>query len=210
MIRINLLPGQQRPKAKRGSAVGGGGGGAGLQGVLLLGGAILGVAALAVLYFMQAGKLDDAKKRVANLQNEKARLEKVKLEVEDYQKQKQILDQRIAVIQELNRNRVGGQELLDVVATTINRVDSLWLTTMGRKGNTLNIEGTAASISAVANLVTQLKRAGYFDKVEIKETRQDDRNKAVQVFIFTVSADFSLPGSKPAEGAAANPAQKKG
>lgn len=206
MIRINLLPGQQRPKAKRGSAAGGGGG---WQGVLLLGGAILGVGALAVLFFMQAGKLEDAKKRVTDLQNEKASLEKVKLEVENYQKQKQILDQRIAVIQDLQRNRVGGQELLDVVATTVNRVDSLWLTTMVRRGNTLNIEGTAASISAVANLVTQLKRAGYFDNVEIKETRQDDRNKAVQVFIFTVSADFVLPGTKAAEGAAADSAQKK-
>lgn len=202
MIRINLLPGQQRPKTKR---AGGGvpGGGASLQGMMLLGGAILGAIALAVIYFMRAGELEAAKKRVSELQSEKARLEKVKLEVESYQKQKEILDQRIAVIQELQRNRVGGQELLDVVATTVNRVDSLWLTNLGRRGNSLSIEGTAASISAVANLVTQLKRAGYFDKVEIKETRQDDKNRVVQVFIFTVSADFVLPGSKPAEGAAA-------
>lgn len=208
MIRINLLPGQQRPKAKRGAA--GGGAGAGLQGILLGGGAILGVAILGVVYFMRASDLADTQKRVNDLKNEKARLEKVKLEVENYQQQKEILDKRIAVIQDLNRNRAGGQELLDVVATTVNRVDSLWLTSMGRKGNSLNIEGTAASISAVANLVTQLKRAGYFDKVEIKETRQDDRNKTVQVFLFTVSADFVLPGMKGAQdAAAAGSAQKK-
>ncbi len=207
MIRINLLPGQQRPKAKRSVAMPGGGGS--LQGILLLSGAILGAIALAVIYYMRAGELDALKKRVADLESEKARLEKVKIEVENYQKQKEILDQRINVIQELQRNRVGGQELLDVVATTVNRVDSLWLTTLGRRGNSLSIEGTAASISAVANLVTQLKRAGYFDKVEIKETRQDERNKAVQVFLFTVSADFVLPGGKPAEGAGAASAQKK-
>ena len=209
MIRINLLPGQQRPKAKRGAGAGAGAG-TGLQGILLGGGAILGVAILAVVYFMRASDLKDTQDRVNQLKNEKARLEKIKLEVENYQKQKETLDKRIGVIQDLQRNRAGGQELLDVVATTVNKVDSLWLTSMGRKGNSLNIEGTAASISAVANLVTQLKRAGYFDKVEIKETRQDDRNKTVQIFLFTVSADFVLPGTKAAGGAAAaDSAQKK-
>lgn len=210
MIRINLLPGQQRPKAKRGGGAAAGGPGAGLQGILLGAGAILGVAILVVVYFLHASELKEIQEAVNQLQNEKARLEKVKLEVENYQKQKEILDKRIAVIQDLQRNRAGGQELLDVVATTVNRVDSLWLTSMGRKGNSLNIEGTAASISAVANLVTQLKRAGYFDKVEIKETRQDDRNKAVQVFLFTVSADFVLPGmTKAPEGAAAASSTQK-
>lgn len=210
MIRINLLPGQARPKSKRGggAGMGAGAGGGGMQGLLLLGGLIVGVGALVVLYFMRATELESVQKRVNDLRNEKSVLERVKLEVEAYQRQKQILDQRIAVIQDLQRNRVGGQELLDVVATTVNRVESLWLTNLGRRGNTLNIEGTAASISAVANLVTQLKRAGYFDKVEIKETKQDDRNRAIQVFLFTVSADFVLPTAKTG-GAAPDSAQKK-
>ena len=207
MIRINLLPGQQRPKAKRGGGSAMGGGGGGLQNILLMVGLVLGVVALAVIFFMRRDELNSTNERVNSLKSEKTELEKVKLEFEDYQRQKQILDQRIAVIQDLQRNRIGGQELLDVVATTVNRVDSLWLTNLGRRGNALNIEGTAASISAVANLVTQLKRAGHFNTVEIKETRQDDRNKAVQTFLFTVSAEFALPGAaKAAEGSAAAPA----
>lgn len=209
MIRINLLPGQQRPKAKRGVA--GGGEGGSLQGILLGVGALVGVGVLAGMYFVKAGELERKQADVTRLQNEKSELEKIKKEVEDYQQQKETLDQRIAVIQDLQRNRAGGQELLDVVASTVNKVDALWLTSMARKGNSLTIEGTAASISAVANLVTQLKRAGYFDKVEIKETRQDDRNKAVQVFIFNVSADFVLPGMKAAgaQGAATDAAPQK-
>jgi Tfp pilus assembly protein PilN len=213
MIRINLLPGQQRPKAKRGAAVGGGGGGGSLSTIMLGMGALVGLVVIVGMYFMRAGEVERKQKEVADLQSKKDSLEKTKKEVEDYQKQKEILDQRIAVIQDLQRSRAGGQELLDVVATTVNKVDSLWLTSMARKGNSLTIEGTAASISAVANLVTQLKQAGYFDKVEIKETRQDDRNKAVQVFIFNVSADFVLPGIKGtgATGAATAAApQKKG
>jgi Tfp pilus assembly protein PilN len=206
MIRINLLPGQPRPRAKRAAVTTAGGG---MQAALLVLGVVVGLGVIGGVYYMRSGQLQKDKEELARLTDRKNQLDKVKVEVEAFQKQKQILDQRIAVIQELQRNRAGGQELLDVVATTVSRVDSLWLTSLERKGGQLNIEGTAASISAVANLVTQLKRAGYFDKVEIKETRQDDRNKAVQVFLFTVTADFVLPGSKaPAGGADA--AQKRG
>ena len=74
---------------------------------------------------------------------------------------------------------------------------------MSRKGNALTIEGTAASVNAVANLITQLKRSGYFQKVEIKETHQDERNTAVQTFLFTLMAEFSLPQGKPVGPAAA-------
>lgn len=211
MIRINLLPGQQRPKAKRGAGgmTGGGGGGGPLQTILLGIGVLAGLGALGGLYYVRDAELTAVKTEVAQLQKDKERLEITKLEVEEFERQKMILDQRINVIQELQRNRAGGQQLLDVVATTVNRVDSLWLTNLSRKGNTLQIEGTAASISAVANLVTQLKRAGFFDKVEIRETRQDDRNKTVQIFLFVVTAEFALPGSPGAPGrATSGPAQQ--
>jgi Tfp pilus assembly protein PilN len=112
-------------------------------------------------------------------------------------RQKEMLDQLIAVIQDLQRNKVGGQELLDAVANTVVRTDTLWLTQMERKGNTLTFEGTAASLTAVANFITQLRRSGYFDKVEIKESRQDEGNKEVQTFLFTLTADFTLPGPQP-------------
>jgi Tfp pilus assembly protein PilN len=121
-------------------------------------------------------------------------------------RQKDMLDQRIAVIQDLQRNKVGGQELLDAVANTVVRTEALWLTQMDRKGNTLTFEGTAASLTAVANFITQLRRSGYFDRVEIKESRQDDRNKEVQTFLFTLSADFTLPGAQPQQAPGQQPA----
>ena len=36
------------------------------------------------------------------------------------------------------------------------------------------IDGEAGSINAVANFITQLKRSGYFDKVEIKNAKEND------------------------------------
>ena len=76
-------------------------------------------------------------KVVAHIQKqtgEKARLEQLKQQVDNFEKQKAVLQQRINVIEELQRNRTGGQELLDAIANTVSRTDTLWLTSVDRKG----------------------------------------------------------------------------
>jgi Tfp pilus assembly protein PilN len=202
MIRINLL-GRTRPKAPRRAVP--------LEATLqLLLFALSLVFAFGVLgyhWYQMKSDLKQKDEQIASQRSEKVRLESLKQQVEAFDKQKIVLQQRINVIEELQRNRTGGQELLDLVATTVTRTDALWLTSMTRKGNTLTFEGSAASINAVANFITQLKRSGYFQKVEIKESHQDDKNTAVQTFVFSLSADFALPQSRP--GAAPVP-QKKG
>ena len=65
--------------------------------------------------------------------------------METFDKQKAILQVRVDTIEQLQRDRTGGQELLDEVANTVSRTENLWLTDMTRKGNTLTIEGSSAS-----------------------------------------------------------------
>ena len=81
----------------------------------------------------------------------------------------------------------------------------LWLTEMVRKGSVLSMEGTSASVNAVANFITALKRSGYFQRVEFKEAKQDDKNTAVQSFGFQISAEITPPTAaqtKPANSPA--------
>ncbi len=197
MIRINLL-GQVRPKASRRAVPLE----ATLQVLLFVFSLIAALGFLAVDYYQTNRRISELQAKIRNKQSEKARLEDLKRQVENFERQKAVLQQRIAVIEELQRNRTGGQELLDMIATTVTRTDALWLTSLTRKGNALTFEGTAASINAVANFITQLKRSGYFQKVEIKESKQDEKNPGVQTFIFTLMAEFALPQSKPATPAA--------
>lgn len=200
MIRINLL-GQPRPKARRAAVPVG----AALPVTLLI--VVLVLAGGFVWWQLSQIQTDiDAQaKRVSDLTAEKNRLAIVQQEVAQFERQKQIYEQQNAVIQELQRNKTGGQELLQVVADTVTRTEQLWLTNLTRRGASLNMDGTAGSINAVANFITQLKRSGYFDKIEIKESRQDDRNTAITTFLFTLTADFVLPQTK----AAATPAPGK-
>lgn len=212
MIRINLL-GQIRPKAARrpvdtGSA---------LPVAFIGAGVAVGVIVLGFFYYTWQKQLTEENNKIKVLTAQKTDLEQTKLQVEAFEKQKAVLQQRVSTIEQLQRDRTGGQELLDMVANTVSRTENLWLTEMTRKGNALSMEGASASINAVANFITALKRSGYFQKVEIKETKQDSNNLAVVTFTFQISAEISpplasqaRPASMPVPAPAAKAPAKKG
>jgi len=212
MIRINLL-GQIRPKAARRPVDTG----AALPGVFIGAGLVLGALVLGFFYYTWQTQLNGVNADIKKLTAQKTDLEQTKQQVEAFEKQKVTLQQRVATIEQLQRDRTGGQELLDMVANTVSRTENLWLTEMIRKGNILSMEGSSASINSVANFITALKRSGYFQKVEIKETKQDEKNTAVQSFGFQISAEITpptamqtRPANAPAPSAAAKAPAKKG
>jgi len=188
MIRINLL-GQTKPKASRRPVDTG----AALPALFIGAGLLFGCLILGYLYYSWQRQLNEENARIKQLQAQKTELEGIKQQVDSFEKQKQVLQQRVSTIEQLQRDRTGAQELLDQIASTVARTENLWLTTMIRKGNTLTINGSSASINAVANFITALKRSGYFQKVEIKESKQDEKNAAVQTFLFQLSAEISPP-----------------
>jgi type IV pilus assembly protein PilN len=201
MIRINLL-GQIRPKASRRPVDTG----AALPVLFIGAGLVLGVLVLGFLYYSWQQQLNTENNKIKALQAQKTDLENIKQQVEAFDKQKQVLQQRVSTIEQLQRDRTGGQDLLDMVANTVSRTENLWLTTMTRRGSSLTIEGSSASVNAVANFITALKRSGYFQKVEIKETKQDDKTTTVQTFNFQLSAEITPPQPVTAPPAQAKPA----
>jgi type IV pilus assembly protein PilN len=190
MIRINLL-GRTRPKATRTAVPLE----ATLQYVLLVIALAVSGGALYGHYLLLDRENTKVAAHIQKQMGEKARLEQLKQQVDNFEKQKAVLQQRIGVIEGLQRNRTGGQELLEAIANTVSRTDTLWLTSVERKGDALTINGAAGSINAVANYITQLKRSGYFKTVEIKESHQDDSNKTVEIFVFSLTAEFGLTQS---------------
>jgi type IV pilus assembly protein PilN len=114
--------------------------------------------------------------------------------VDQFESQKMVLQQRIDVIETLQRNRTGAQELLQTVAGTVTHVDSLWLTGLNRSGDSLDMIGEAASINAVANFITQLKRTGYFTGVEIKDATENDLLPSVETYSFSMTAAIAGAG----------------
>jgi Tfp pilus assembly protein PilN len=213
MIRINLL-GQIRPKASRRPTMAVDTGGA-LPVAFIGVGVAVGLVVLGFFYYTWQRQLTEENNKIKTLQAQKTELEQTKLQVEAFEKQKVVLQQRVNTIEQLQRDRTGGQELLDMVANTVSRTENLWLTEMARKGNALSMNGASASINAVANFITALKRSGYFQKVEILESKQDDKNSGVQTFVFQITAEIAPPqpvqarsANTPAAATANTPAKK--
>jgi len=211
MIRINLL-GQARPKAAKKAVPLE----ATVQVIFFLVAVGIAIVVLGSFYFSEKKDLDATNAKIASLRAERASLQQVKADVTQFEQQKQTLQTRIDVIEELQRNRTGAQELLQQVANTVVRVDELWLTSLSESQNAIQIEGEAGSINSVANFLTQLQRSGYFDKIEIKNAKENDVVKGVETFGFSITAGIAPPNSpqgqaqaKPASGSA-SPAQAKG
>jgi len=86
----------------------------------------------------------------------------------------------------------------------------MWLMSMSKKGSTITMDGAAASLNSVANFITALKRSGYFQKVEIKDAKQDDKNLNVQTYLFSINAEIAPNGPAAAGTPAAKAASTPG
>src|ERR1700733_7644860 len=191
MIRINLL-GQTRPKAAKQAVP--------LEATvqILFACVAVGVACvvLGLMYYQEKHQLDDTNKRIEALKAEKASLQQIKADVDKFESEKSVLQQRIDVIETLQKNRSGAQDMMQMVANTVVRVDSLWLTSLERKGDSLVMDGEAGSINDVANFITELKKSGYFQQVEIKNTKENDLLPGVETYGF----EMTVSGAPPATG----------
>jgi Tfp pilus assembly protein PilN len=189
MIRINLL-GAQKGKNKRSAAS--------AAAVMEVGDVgspklkILVVLVLAALvnvgYWYQldkqhrdiAAKMEVAMRKNAELADVKARYLERQREAENYKR-------RVDVIDQLRAAQGGPVNLLNTIGQTVNSTEAVWLNSMKDQGASVDIDGMALSTDAVASLISNLQKTGYFSNIEIKETYQDDTYKEMQAFNFTLT-----------------------
>ena len=60
---------------------------------------------------------------------------------------------------------------------------------MKDQGANISIQGMALSTDAVANLIQNLQKTGFFKTIEIKETYQDESVKDMQAFQFELTCE---------------------
>jgi type IV pilus assembly protein PilN len=190
MIRINLLGVPRPKKGKRGSAAAPSMPGDGPNIVMLLAvGFVLGIGALGYLY-NDANKV--ATKLAADMavQNQEGtRLAAVKVKYEQRRKEADAFEKRVKVIDQLRAEQSGPVTLLNTIGDSVNNTDAVWLSEMTETPAALTIDGTALSTVAVANLMTTIKRTGYFKNVDFKITSQDPQSKEMTAFTFTLTCE---------------------
>jgi len=136
----------------------------------------------------------DIKKQMDAAQREAQQLAQTKARFEQRQAVRDEYENRVKIIDSLRANQSGPVELLTMVSATVNNTDEVWLVSMNDAGNSVNVDGTALSSNAVANLMTNLMKTGYFKTVEIKEAYQDEGEKKLQAFNFSLTCE-KLPAA---------------
>jgi Tfp pilus assembly protein PilN len=116
-------------------------------------------------------------------------LSDVKARYLERQRQADNYKRRVDVIDSLRAGQAGPVNLLAMLGETVNGTEAVWLSKMDDTGASVSLEGTALSTDAVANLIANLQKTGFFSNVEIKETFQDDQIKDMQAFQFTLTCE---------------------
>jgi Tfp pilus assembly protein PilN len=193
MIKINLLE-NAKGKSKRG-----GGGGPSMPSMEMgdMGSPKLKVlAVLVVAGLFNLGywyRLDHQSKAIAAhlkvAETKNRELADVKARFLERQTQANNYKRRVDVIDGLRSSQTGPVNLMAMMGETVNNTEAVWLSKLDDQGPTVNLEGTALSTDAVANLIANLQKTGFFRTVEIKETFQDDTIKDMQAFQFTLTCE---------------------
>jgi hypothetical protein len=129
-----------------------------------------------------------AKMKVAEQHNRE--LAGVKAKYLERQKQADNYKHRVDVIDQLRKAQIGPVNLLDTLGQTVNGTEAVWLNSMKTQGANISIQGMALSADAVANLISNLQKTGYFKNIEIKETYQDESVKDMQAFQFELTCEI--------------------
>jgi type IV pilus assembly protein PilN len=199
MIKINLLG---VPKPKRGKRSGGGaspemggGGGEGMNPMIPM--VLLALVTLGGVWFFYNAETTRAAKIAtdkAAAERENRALSEVKATFERKQREAENYKRRVEVIDQLRANQAGPVSLLTLVGDTVNATDAVWLSKLTDESGGIKIEGTALNVHAVANLMNNLQKTGYFKTVEMTESIQDDKTATtgdIQAFTFQITCEVN-------------------
>ena len=185
MIRINLSGAPRPKKGKRAAVPSVGGEGPNplvIIGLLL----VVGLGGNGYYYMKLTNQAKQIQADKTKAMDENHRLAAVKAKFDEAEKQKEVFRKRVEVIDKLRSAQAGPVTLLNTIGDTINETDAVWLATMRDDGRNISLDGTALSANAVAKLITNLKKSGYFKSVEIKETFQNPGARDLTMFNFSI------------------------
>ncbi|WHI51017.1 PilN domain-containing protein [Microbulbifer sp. MLAF003] len=151
MAKINLLPWRQEYRAKKQKD---------FQQVALL---VVIAAALLVFAWIETVDEQVSNQNARNqlLQEKISALNKQVREIKDLKKRRQELIDRMRVIQELQGNRPLAVRYFDELVQATP--EGLWLNSLQRKGNSLEISGIAESNNRVSSFMRNLDQSDWYD-----------------------------------------------
>ncbi|MGE0825017.1 MAG: PilN domain-containing protein [Candidatus Binatia bacterium] len=138
----------------------------------------LGLAAVlgstAWLYFSQQEDLSAVTARVKELETRVAMIRKQNQEVQQLEQQKKTTEEKLKVVRLLTsaERRSAPIHILDDLSSSAK--EYLWLIAFSEVNGSAKINGQAVDNQTIAEFARDLARSKYFQRVEIRETAQED------------------------------------
>lgn len=182
MIRINLLPSEER-SSKRKISLPTISGGAVLWvslGVFVYAGAVAGI------WVLQSRKITDYETRIQALKDESARLAPQLAKIRKLTAEREEVDKRLSIIASLDKDRYLHVRMMNDLAVQVP--DNCWIEEIDENGgSSLDIKGVTFSNFIIADFMTSLERSGRFSEVSLSKAQEGDIDD-VRVVKFEVSA----------------------
>jgi Tfp pilus assembly protein PilN len=202
LIKINLV---REGRAVRGAGVPTGmpaaAGPGNANNILVVGGLILGVLIAGGWWYMQKRTLAERQETVAQKQSEATRLEQIIKDVANYQKEKDNLQKRIDLINQLKQNQRGPVLLMDHLSQDLP--DLVWLDKMSVGGGIVTIDGRGLNPNAIANFVENVKNDAMFEEPDLSSVTQVSTTPLVYSYSMKFHFSYVPKGDAAAAGAAA-------
>jgi type IV pilus assembly protein PilN len=173
-----------------------GGGTTNINNLLVLGLLIVGVLAAAGYWFIENRKLADRQETVRVRTAEAQKLESVIKEVEAYQKQKDNLQKRIDLINQLKQNQKGPVRIMDRISQDLP--DLVWLDKMAVNAGRISMNGRGLNPNAIANFVENIKNDPFFEEPQVNSVTQT----SVTPLVYSFDMDFAFSYQPKAPGGA--------
>jgi len=163
MIRVNLLPREEKAKRKSASAP------IDLKiGDMVLPAIVLGAAALVITgsTMSQRARQAGLEKSIQQVDAESRALAPQIARVNQLAQERAELDLRMGIISKLEKGRTQSVRLMDELARCVP--DHLWLTGVSQDaGNHLQLEGVTYSNLVVSDFMSRIERSSMFSNVEL-------------------------------------------
>ncbi|NIS61860.1 MAG: hypothetical protein GTO13_14520 [Proteobacteria bacterium] len=126
----------------------------------------------------------------SQIRDQKVKLEKLralKQQIAKYRANIKLLEKKLAVINELKKNKAMPVKILDELST--HMPDKMSLRSLKKSGSQLEIGGWALDDEVIANFMTNLQRSKYFRGVELIVTeRFKPQGADVNIKKFTITS----------------------
>ena len=163
---------------------------------------------LAVLAYMQQKALNTERGLLNTAREEKRQLEPVLAKLDQVEQQKNFLQRKIGLINQLKTKQGGTVRIIETLSSGLP--EWVWLTEATLAKQNLQIKGRALSNILISDYMRNLDKSGIFETVSLLNSAQ--KTQAGNAFLeFTLSAEIAPPpGLTPAAAPGAPPPNRPG